>query len=87
MSRKLWSENAASLAPERKRSWLTRPAGRPPRLTPGPQPAVRPRASPRWVKISGIAVVILVLVLVALTVAFGGGNHGPMRHATGITDG
>ena len=34
---------------------------------------------PRWVKVSGIVVLILVLLVVGVMVA-GGGQHGPMRH-------
>ena len=35
---------------------------------------------PRWVKVSGIVVLVVILVLVVATVA-SGGQHGPMRHA------
>ncbi|MBA2768475.1 MAG: hypothetical protein H0U35_04975 [Sporichthyaceae bacterium] len=52
--------------------------------TGGAVPGARP-GLPRWVKVSGIAVGILVLALVAILL-IGGGNHGPMRHAVGITD-
>jgi hypothetical protein len=41
---------------------------------------VRPGV-PRWVKVSGVVIAILVL-LVALVV-IGGGEHGPSRHARG----
>ncbi len=34
---------------------------------------------PRWVKLSGIVVLVLVL-LVAGVMAVAGGQHGPMRH-------
>jgi hypothetical protein len=37
---------------------------------------------PRWVKVSGIIVAVLVLVLVVVML-FSGGNHGPSRHASG----
>ena len=42
----------------------------------------RPPGVPRWVKVSGIVVAILVLALVAI-VFVAGGNHGPGRHASG----
>ena len=42
---------------------------------------VRPGV-PRWVKVSGVVIAILVLVLVAVMV-IGGGEHGPSRHASG----
>ena len=35
--------------------------------------------TPRWVKVSGIVVLVVVLVLVVAAVATGG-QHGPMRH-------
>jgi len=35
--------------------------------------------TPRWVKLSGIVVLVLVL-LVAGVMAVAGGEHGPMRH-------
>lgn len=35
--------------------------------------------APRWVKVSGLAILILVL-LVAVVLVVGGGNHGPGRH-------
>ena len=38
--------------------------------------------TPRWVRISGIVVLIL-LTLVVVKVAVGGGNHGPGRHLGG----
>ena len=40
-----------------------------------------PPGVPRWVKVSGIIVAILVLALVAVMLI--GGDHGPSRHATG----
>ena len=43
-----------------------------------------PRAypgTPRWVKVSGIAVGVLVLLVVIMVVAGAGGPHGPGRHA------
>ena len=35
--------------------------------------------TPRWVKVSGI-VAVMVILLVALIMVLGGGEHGPMRH-------
>ena len=35
--------------------------------------------TPRWVKVSGIVVLVLVLLVVGVMVV-GGGQHGPMRH-------
>ena len=40
--------------------------------------------TPRWVKVSGIVVGVLVLLVVILLVAGGGpGRHGPGRHIPG----
>lgn len=39
----------------------------------------RREPTPRWVKVVGIVVGVL-LVLVILVMVFGGGNHGPGRH-------
>jgi hypothetical protein len=39
----------------------------------------RPPRTPRWVKVSGIIAIVLVLLVVGLML-FGGGQHGPMRH-------
>ncbi|MDP9478690.1 MAG: hypothetical protein M3R38_23910 [Actinomycetota bacterium] len=36
--------------------------------------------TPRWVKVFGITAIVLVLLFVGLML-FGGGNHGPGRHA------
>ena len=36
--------------------------------------------TPRWVKVFGIIVIVLVLLLGVLML-FGGGEHGPGRHA------
>lgn len=52
----------------------------------GPGRATPPRM-PRWVKVSGIVVLVLILVVVALLLfgpdAFGPGQHGPGRHMPG----
>ncbi len=37
---------------------------------------------PRWVKVSGIVVLLLALVVV-LAMLVGGGEHGPSRHGSG----
>jgi hypothetical protein len=42
--------------------------------------------TPRWVKISAIVVLIVVLVFVVLLITGGPGRHGPGRH-TGSGDG
>ncbi|AWK76754.1 hypothetical protein CBI38_35555 (plasmid) [Rhodococcus oxybenzonivorans] len=44
----------------------------------------RREPTPRWVKVVGIVVGIL-LVLVILMMVFGGGNHGPGRHLSAGT--
>ncbi len=36
--------------------------------------------TPRWVKVSGIVVVVLVVVFVILQLLGVGGRHGPARH-------
>jgi hypothetical protein len=41
-----------------------------------------PPPMPRWVKVSGIIVAILVLLIV-ITMLISGGGHGPSRHASG----
>lgn len=41
--------------------------------------------TPRWVKVSGI-VALAVLLLFAAMMVFGGGGHGPGRHSGGGTD-
>ncbi|NHN33289.1 hypothetical protein [Paenibacillus agricola] len=49
----------------------------------------RPPRTPRWVKVSGIIAIVLVLLIVGLML-FGGGQHGPMRHmpsSSGIEQG
>ena len=38
--------------------------------------------APRWVKVFGIIAVVVVVLVVVLFV-FGGGEHGPGRHAPG----
>lgn len=42
-----------------------------------------PPGVPRWVKVSGIIVIALVLLFVGLRVTGLGGNHGPGRHGPG----
>lgn len=49
----------------------------------------RPPSTPRWVKVSGIIAIGLVL-LVVIIIFFGSGNHGPGRHmpsSSGIEQG
>lgn len=38
-----------------------------------------PSGTPRWVKISGIIALVLILLFVIMMLV-GGGNHGPGRH-------
>jgi ATP-dependent Zn protease len=42
----------------------------------------RPPSTPRWVKVSGIIAIVLVL-LVVIMMFIGGGKHGPGRHGFG----
>lgn len=37
---------------------------------------------PRWVKVSGVVVIALVLIFVILQLTGIGGNHGPGRHVS-----
>jgi hypothetical protein len=39
-----------------------------------------PPTTPRWVKVSGIIVITLVLLVVIMKLTGIGGNHGPGRH-------
>jgi hypothetical protein len=39
-----------------------------------------PPSTPRWVKVFGIIVIVLVLLFVILKVTGIGGEHGPSRH-------
>ncbi|MBA2532153.1 MAG: hypothetical protein H0V23_08615 [Nocardioidaceae bacterium] len=41
-----------------------------------------PPGVPRWVKVAGVIVAILILALVVI-MFIGAGDHGPSRHATG----
>jgi hypothetical protein len=46
-------------------------------------------STPRWVKVSGIIAIVLVL-LVVIMMFVSGGNHGPGRHlssSTGVEEG
>ncbi|KRE30632.1 hypothetical protein [Paenibacillus sp. Soil522] len=50
----------------------------------------RPPSTPRWVKVVGIIVLVLVMLFVIMKLAGVGGNHGPMRHmqsSSGIEQG
>ena len=40
----------------------------------------RPPSIPRWVKVSGIIVIALILLFVIMKLTGIGGNHGPGRH-------
>jgi hypothetical protein len=42
-----------------------------------------PPGVPRWVKVSALAVGILVVAVVALLLVTGGSDHGPGRHTPG----
>jgi hypothetical protein len=46
---------------------------------PPPQPE---HQTPRWVKVSGIVILVLVLAVIVMLLV-GGGEHGPGRHAGG----
>ena len=48
-----------------------------------PSPGTYP-GTPRWVKVSGIATLVIIL-LVVLIMAILGGEHGPMRHIPSAT--
>jgi hypothetical protein len=39
--------------------------------------------TPRWVKVSGIIVLVLVVLAVVIMVTGVGGQHGPWRHTGG----
>jgi hypothetical protein len=43
----------------------------------------RPPSTPRWVKLSGIIVIVLILLVIILKLTGIGGNHGPGRHLPG----
>ena len=45
-----------------------------------------PAGTPRWVKVFGIVALVLILLFFVLQV-FGGGGHGPGRHAGGASEG
>jgi hypothetical protein len=46
-----------------------------------------PPVTPRWVKVAGIIVIVLVLLAVVVLVTGIGGEHGPSRHTlSGETD-
>ena len=54
---------------------------------PNRRPADTYPGTPRWVKLSGIGVIVLVLLVVIVMVA-SGGSHGPGRHLpSGAVDG
>lgn len=39
-----------------------------------------PRRLPRWIKIAGLTIAIVVILGVLMMVLLGGGEHGPSRH-------
>lgn len=39
--------------------------------------------APRWVKVMGITLIVLVLLML-LVMLFGGGDHGPGRHLSSL---
>ncbi len=51
----------------------------PPYTDTGVGPGREYPGTPRWVKVSGIIALVLVLLVVVMLL-FGGGNHGPGRH-------
>jgi hypothetical protein len=50
-------------------------------MSDAPQPPPRPA----WVKVS--LVVVLVVIVVVIGMAIAGGEHGPVRHSPGGSDG
>ncbi|MGM0883215.1 MAG: hypothetical protein ACQEXQ_19525 [Bacillota bacterium] len=46
----------------------------------------RPPSTPRWVKVAGIIVLVLVLLFVTMKLTGVGGHHGPMRHMQSSSD-
>lgn len=44
----------------------------------------RPPSTPRWVKVSGIIAIVLILLFVIMKLTSIGGNHGPGRHIPGV---
>jgi hypothetical protein len=46
---------------------------------PGSEPD-RDERIPRWIKVSGIVLVLVILAVVLVMVIGGGGEHGPRRH-------
>jgi len=50
----------------------------------------RPPSTPRWVKVSGIIVIVLILLFIIMKLTGIGGEHGPGRHmssSSGIKQG
>ncbi|TFE28678.1 hypothetical protein E2980_07455 [Cohnella luojiensis] len=50
----------------------------------------RPPSTPRWVKVVGIIVIVLVILFVIIKLTGVGGDHGPGRHmptSSGIDQG
>lgn len=43
----------------------------------------RPPSTPRWVKVSGIIIITLILLFIIIKFTGIGGNHGPGRHFRG----
>ena len=43
----------------------------------------QPPGMPRWVKITGLVVGVLILVIVLVTLTGLAGDHGPARHLSG----
>ena len=48
--------------------------------------APRPPGLPRWVKVSGVVGIAIIVLLVVLLVTGGPGEHGPGRHTGGSDD-
>ena len=44
-------------------------------------PGARPPATPTWVKVLGLAVLLLVVLIAVALLTGGAGGHGPGRHA------
>ncbi|MCM3597934.1 hypothetical protein M4D55_19380 [Metabacillus idriensis] len=43
-----------------------------------------PPSTPRWVKVSGIIAIVLILLFVIMKLTGIGGDHGPGRHIPGV---
>ena len=54
--------------------------------TPGPEPQPESNGypgTPRWVKVTGIALLAILLIAAFIVISGLGGPHGPQRHGAG----